>query len=158
MKVTPDTLRAQRTMAAVKKYGMTSRSIVLASNTATFAKMKSAGFSSSRFAYIFNTQAGWDKKYPIMMPYNTPAYSNRIHTVHSRGGLVWPVESHPASLKELLTQGQVDGILANHLTSLLNLLGSPDTVKTSSEPQTSAGAKRVEHHEDWDDEVTQPRS
>jgi hypothetical protein len=158
MKVTPDSTRAQRTMAAVNKYGMRSRTIVLASNSETFSKMKSAGFSSSRFAYIFNSSAGWDKNYPIMIPYNTPAYSNRIRTVHNRGGVVWPVESHPASLKSLLTQGEVDGVLANHLASFLKLLGSPETVSTSSEPQTSAGAQRVEENEDWSDEVTRPRS
>lgn len=157
MKVTPDSTRAKRTMDAVKRYGMQSRTIVLASNSETFSKMKSAGFSSSRFAYIFNTQAGWDKKYPIMIPYNTPAYSNRIATVHSRGGVVWPVESHPASLRSILTQGQADGILTNHLTALLGMLGSPDTVRASSaEPKTSAGASRVDRNDDWDDEKTRP--
>ena len=156
MKVTPDSTQAQRTMDAAKAYGMADRIIVLASNSATISKMKSAGFRT--IAYIFNSSAGWDKNYPIMIPYDTALNSSRIDAVHRRGGVVWPVENHPASLKSMLTEAKVDGILTNHLTGLLDLLGSPpETVKTSAAPKTSDGAKRVAHDEDFGDEETRPR-
>lgn len=156
MKVTPDSRQAERTMDTVRAYGMSSRTIVLASNTSTFSKMKAAGFKN--FAYIFNSSAGWDQNYPIMIPYDTALSSSKIDRVHRRGGVVWPVENHPASLKSMLTDAKVDGILTNHLTGLLDLLGSPpETVKTSAAPKTSDGAKRVAHDEDWGDEETRPR-
>jgi glycerophosphoryl diester phosphodiesterase len=156
VKITPDAKRAKRIMDAVKKYNMAPRIIILASNTETFTRMKAAGFKT--FAYIFNTLSGWNQKYQIMIPYDTVLDAAKIASVHARGGLVWPVESHPDSLKTLLTAAKVDGILANHLGSLLELLGSPPaTIRASKEPKTSAGARRVQHDENFSDEMTKPK-
>lgn len=155
MKFTPDERQAERTMNIVRQYGMADRAIVLASNTATFDVMEDAG--AGTFAYIFNSPAGWAKRAQIMIPYDTALTPSKIDAVHARGGEVWAVEKHPASLKSLLVAARVDGILANHLDDLLDMLGSPETIKTAPEPKTSAGAKRVEQDEDWDDEFTRPR-
>lgn len=155
VKITPTDKLAKRIMDDAKKWGMTKRVIILASNNATFKKMTKAGFTT--FAYIFASPAGWDKQFQIMIPYDTPLDPAKIDAVHARGGQVWPVENHPEDLRTMLTVGRVDGILANHLKSLYDLLvSSPREIKASKPPKTSAGARRVQHHEDFSDEVTAP--
>lgn len=155
MKYTPDETQAERTMDIVRQYGMANRVIVLASNPTTFEMMEGAG--AQTFAYIFNSPAGWTENYEIMIPYDIALTPAKIDAVHSRGGEVWTVEDHPAGLKSLLTAALVDGILTNHLDDLLDMLGSPETIKTAPKPKTSAGAKRVAQDENWEDEFTRPR-
>ncbi len=154
MKVTPTTKLADRTMDDVSRYGMTSRTYVLASNSETFKKMKSEG--AKHFAYIFNTSAGWDKDYEIMIPYETRMSSSGISKAHDRGNKVWPVENHPDSLKELLEAGRVDGILADHLDSLLDLL-SPSASARSKDAAHEHAIAPDDHRDTWEDEMTRPR-
>jgi hypothetical protein len=142
-------------MDEAKKYGLTSRIIILASNNTTIKAMKKVGFKS--FAYIFNLASGWDRDFDIMNPYDTPVDPVKVDAVHARGDQVWPVESHPDSLQTLLLAGKVDGILANHLQSLLDLSrSSPRAIKASKPVRSSPGARRVEHRENFSDEITAP--
>ncbi len=154
MKVTPNSKFADRTMDDVKRYGMTSRTYILASNSETFKKMKSEG--AKHFAYIFNSSAGWSKDYEIMIPYNTSLSSSGISKAHSRGNKVWAVENHPSSLRSMLNAGRVDGILADHLDDLLDLL-SPSVSSRSKDAAAERAAADDDHADTWADEMTRPR-
>ncbi len=154
MKITPNSTLAERTMADVKRYGMTDRAIILASNSETFSAMKKKG--AKHFAYIFNSSSGWDKDYEIMIPYETSLSKSGIDKAHQRGNVVWPVENHPDSLKSMLNAGRVDGILADHLDDLLDLLSPSVSAQAKEEAHARATAPE-DHHDSWADEVTRPR-
>lgn len=153
MKVVPTSAMARRTMDDVRRTGMTNRTVFLSSDTKTLSVMRSAG--AKQFAYIFNTKAGWDQRYEIMIPYNVPLDASKIKAAHRRGAVVWPVENNPATLRTLLDRGLADGILADHLDDLLAML-SP-----SVSPRAAAAADKHSREDDvggdWSDEITRPR-
>ncbi len=153
MKVVPNSTLARRTMDEVRRYGMTSRTIFLASDAKTLNTMRSAG--AKHFAYIFNTAEGWNKNFDIMVPYNVKLDAGEVRAAHRRGAVVWPVENNPATLKTLLDKGLADGIMADHLDDLLAML-SP-----SISPKAAAAAdkhsREDDHDDDWADELTRPR-
>ena len=153
MKVVPNATLARRTMDDVRRHGMTSRTIFLASDPTTLKTMRSAG--AKRFGYIFNSADGWNRHFDIMVPYNTELDAGKIKAAHRRGAVVWPVENNPATLRTLLDKGLADGIMADHLDDLLAML-SP-----SVSPKTAAAADKHSREDDrgdeWADEFTRPR-
>ncbi len=137
MKKTPTPLQADRTMDDVKAYGLTDRTYILASNSATFRMLRAEG--ARHFAFIFNSSSGWDRDYEIMIPHDTRISDSGIERAHSRGNQVWAVENHPDGLSELIREGRVDGILANHLDRLLRKLSPYASAEAAPESDTGAG-------------------
>ena len=101
---------------------MADRTIIMGSDVATMTKMGKAG--AKRRAFIFGNEAGWDRKYKIMVPYDVRISGTQVRAAHKRGAKVWTVKSHPISLKSVLRLSTpVDGVMVNRMsTGVLDLL------------------------------------
>lgn len=112
MKVTPTKKQAKITMQRVTKNAMLNRTIVMASTTTAMGRMKRAG--AKKRAWIFNSPAGWDRKYQIMVPYETKIDPREVAAARKRGAVVWTVEGHPLGATSLLgLKAPVQGVMLN---------------------------------------------
>lgn len=135
MKVTPTKKQAEITMQRVTKNHMLDRTIVMASTTTAMGRMRHAG--AKERAFIFNSPAGWDHKYQIMVPYETKVDPREVAAARKRGAVVWTVEGHPLSANSVLDlTTPVQGVMLNHLTpSLIDRLNG--LVHKATEPLTT---------------------
>jgi glycerophosphoryl diester phosphodiesterase len=122
MKVEPTRRQARKTMHRVRMNQMLDRTIVMASTPTGMARMRQAG--AKKRAFIFNSPAGWDHKYKIMVPYDTPITPARVGAANRRGAVVWAVQHHPLNVTSLLgLSNPVQGVLVNSMNgSLLDKL------------------------------------
>ncbi len=125
MKVgTPSATLVAKIGKAVDKYGMRSRTVILADESehlSPFAKQRVT------LAHIFNADdigdrgEGWDAPYPYLVPYNVPVTPALVAAAQRRGQKVLPVEDHPLSIAEAKALG-VDGMVANRVTEAVAAL------------------------------------
>jgi glycerophosphoryl diester phosphodiesterase len=123
MKMEPTRRQARKTMQRVRLNHMLDRTIVMSSTPAAMARMRQAG--AKKRAFIFNSPAGWDHKYKIMVPYDTPITPARVGAANRRGAVVWAVQHHPLNATSLLgLANPVQGVLVNSMNeSVLDKLG-----------------------------------
>jgi glycerophosphoryl diester phosphodiesterase len=121
---TPNAKNARYVMESLRKYGMMNRYIIAGNNDGALATMKRAG--ATELGLVFSYPAGWDKKYEHMFPYNQEVTESRAEKIHDRGGKIYPLETKPTSLLDLLDlfdDDDIDGIVIDNLTRLLGILG-----------------------------------
>jgi glycerophosphoryl diester phosphodiesterase len=167
MKVTPTKKQAKITMQRVTKNHLLDRTIVMASTTTAMGRMRHAG--AKKRAWIFNSSAGWEHKYQIMVPYETKVDPREVAAARKRGAVVWTVEGHPLSATAVLgLTTPVQGIMLNHMTPSLidrlnglvhdvtRTLGAESLVPAAPAPAEVATPVVVSSVDGAEDETTSP--
>ncbi|HZE66200.1 MAG TPA: glycerophosphodiester phosphodiesterase family protein [Sporichthyaceae bacterium] len=121
VKVADNLSEAKKVVRAINKYHLNDGHTVttIASSTSILRQLKLAG--SHRRGYVFNTPAGWDANYSVLLPFNVTVTRALVKKAQDKGRFVAGVEGHPMSLAQV-PDLHLNAILANNLDrALLNL-------------------------------------
>jgi glycerophosphoryl diester phosphodiesterase len=123
VKVADTKAQAKKVMRAINKYHLNDghTATTIASNTHILRELKLAG--TKKRGYVFNTPAGWNANYSVLIPFNTPVTASLVKKAQEKGRFVAAVESHPVSLGDVVGL-HLNGILANNLDRALINLGA----------------------------------
>lgn len=97
------------------------RAVTMADRKSVLRQLKKAG--SKRLGLVFNSRAGWNERYDVLIAYNTPLRKDLVSRAQRRGQIVLAVQDHGMSLRDLAKgRSNIDGFLANRLKDALKKL------------------------------------
>jgi glycerophosphoryl diester phosphodiesterase len=115
--------QAQIIMAEINKYGLNdgATATTIADNPEILHHMWNAG--SKHLGLVFNTEAGWDAPFPVLLAYNTPVTRKLVARAHRNGAFVMTVQNHGLTLDQLVEDNDgLDGFFANRIDQVLRRL------------------------------------
>jgi glycerophosphoryl diester phosphodiesterase len=144
--------QAELIMREIDRYGLNdgTTATTIADNPQILHRMYDAG--SRHLGLVFNTPAGWDAPFPVLLAYNTPVTRRLVDRAHRHGAFVMTVQNHGLTLDQLLDHDYgLDGFFANHIDQVLHRLDryrdtggadpgfSPTDPNSTPDPESNTG-------------------